>query len=103
LSRSARSSLAASRAAALAHLPFNCDNFMELAPPVRRLAVDLNYLFHRQQMERSLAQAAESSAARAAHEEMARQYEMEIERKSGGQIAFPWLRQIDEIGARRQG
>ena len=69
---------------------------------MRRLAVDLNYLFHRQQMERSLAQAAGSAAARAAHAEMARQYEMEIERKSRGQIVFPWLLQIDEVGARRQ-
>jgi hypothetical protein len=41
-------------------------------------------------MERSLAAAAENAAARAAHEEMARQYELEIERKSGGQIVFPW-------------
>ena len=52
--------------------------------------MDLNYLFHRQQMERSLAAAAANAAARAAHEEMARQYELEIERQSGGQIAFPW-------------
>jgi hypothetical protein len=51
---------------------------------------DLNYLFLRQQMERSLAAAARNAAARAAHEEMARQYELEIERKSGGQIVFPW-------------
>jgi hypothetical protein len=59
---------------------------------MRRLAVDLNYLFLRQQMERSLAAAARNSAARAAHEEMARQYELEIERLSGGQIIFPWHR-----------
>jgi len=52
--------------------------------------VDLNYLFLRQQTERSLAAAADNAAARAAHEEMARQYELEIERKSGGQIVFPW-------------
>jgi hypothetical protein len=57
---------------------------------MRRLAVDLNYLFLRQQMERSLAAAAANAAARAAHEEMARQYELEIERKSGGQIVFAW-------------
>jgi hypothetical protein len=57
---------------------------------MRRLAVDLNYLFLRQQMERSLAAAAENAAARAAHEGMARQYELEIERKSGGQIVFAW-------------
>jgi hypothetical protein len=51
--------------------------------------MDLNYLFLRQQMERSLAAAARNAAARAAHEEMARQYELEIERKSGGHIIFP--------------
>jgi hypothetical protein len=54
--------------------------------------MDLNYLFARQQMERSLARSATSDAAREAHEEMARQYELEIERKSGGQIVFPWHR-----------
>jgi hypothetical protein len=43
-------------------------------------------------MERSLAEAARNEAARRAHEEMARAYEQEIERKSGGQIAFPWDR-----------
>jgi hypothetical protein len=52
--------------------------------------MDLNYLFLRQQVERTLAEAADSAAARAAHEEMARRYELEIEQKSGGRIAFPW-------------
>jgi hypothetical protein len=55
--------------------------------------VDLNYLFLRQQMERSRAEAALNPSARAAHEEMARQYELEIERMSGGQLVFPWHRQ----------
>jgi hypothetical protein len=54
--------------------------------------MDLNYLFARQQMERSLARSATSPAAREAHEEMARRYELEIERKSGGRIVFPWHR-----------
>ena len=54
--------------------------------------MDLNYLFLRQQVERSRAEAAEDAAARAAHEEMARRYELEIEQSSGGQIAFPWNR-----------
>ena len=54
--------------------------------------MDLNYLFLRQQMERSRAEAATSPAARAAHEEMARQYELEIERVTGGKILFPWHR-----------
>ncbi len=53
---------------------------------------DLNYLFLRQQMERTLAESAKNAAAREAHEEMARQYELEIERKSGGRIIFPWHR-----------
>ena len=64
--------------------------------------MDLNYLFLRQQMERSLANAAHNDAARAAHEEMARQYELEIERKSGGQIVFPWHRPDVAESARQQ-
>jgi hypothetical protein len=51
--------------------------------------MDLNYVFLRQQMERTRAEAARNAAARAAHEEMAHQYELEIERKSGGRVAFP--------------
>jgi hypothetical protein len=41
--------------------------------------VDLNYLFHRQQVERSRAAAAPGEAARKAHEELARKYEEQIE------------------------
>jgi hypothetical protein len=41
-------------------------------------------------VERTLAESAEHPAVRDAHAEMARQYELEIERKSGGQIVFPW-------------
>jgi hypothetical protein len=59
--------------------------------------MDLNYLFLRQQIERTLAAAAKSSAAREAHEEMARQYELEIERMSGGRIIFPWSRDSGAI------
>jgi len=54
--------------------------------------MDLNYLFRRQQVERTLAEAADSAAAKAAHEELARAYEKQIERKSGGRILFRWLR-----------
>lgn len=61
--------------------------------------MDLNYLFTRQQMERSLARSAATAAAREAHEEMARRYEREIERKSGGRIAFPWHRDGAEADA----
>ena len=43
---------------------------------------DLNYLFHRQQIERSRAKAASSSAARIAHEELAAAYEEQINRST---------------------
>jgi hypothetical protein len=59
--------------------------------------MDLNYIFLRQQVERTRAEAAANTAARDAHEEMARQYELEIERKSGGRIAFAWRREPDAI------
>jgi hypothetical protein len=52
--------------------------------------MDLNYVFLRQQVERSLANASTSEAARKAHEELARAYELQIERMSGGRIVFPW-------------
>ena len=42
--------------------------------------MDLNYLFYRQQIERSLAEAAGSAAARKIHEELAAIYEEEIGR-----------------------
>jgi hypothetical protein len=50
--------------------------------------MDLNYLFLRQQVERSLANTAASEPARQAHEDLARAYE-QIERKTGGRIMFP--------------
>ena len=45
-----------------------------------RDSVDLNYLFQRQQVERSRARAAANHAARQAHEELADRYEEQIER-----------------------
>lgn len=51
--------------------------------------MDINYLFLRQQVERSLAASSDKPAAREAHEGLARQYELEIERMSGGRIVFP--------------
>ena len=51
--------------------------------------MDLNYIFLRQQVERSLAKTSTSEAARKAHEELARAYELEIERMSAGSIIFP--------------
>ena len=50
--------------------------------------MDLNYVFLRQQVERTRANASAHAAAREAHEGMARQYELEIERQSGGRIVF---------------
>jgi hypothetical protein len=50
--------------------------------------MDLNYLLCRQQVERTRAAAATSRAAREAHEEMALQYEKEIERLTQGRIAI---------------
>ena len=51
--------------------------------------MDLNYVFLRQQVERTLAEASASKAARNVHEELARAYELQIERMSGGRITFP--------------
>jgi hypothetical protein len=50
--------------------------------------MDLNYIFLRQQVERSLAKNSASDAARKAHDELARAYELEIERMSAGRINF---------------
>ena len=50
--------------------------------------MDLNYLLHRQQVERSRAKAARSKGARHAHEELARQYEQQIERLAGGELVI---------------
>jgi hypothetical protein len=51
--------------------------------------LDLNYLFHRQQVERTRADGADSEAARAAHDGLARQYEQRIEELTGRRISFP--------------
>jgi len=45
--------------------------------------MDLNYLFHRQQVERTRAKAADSAEARAAHEQLARCYEAMINQRTG--------------------
>lgn len=50
--------------------------------------MDLNYLFHRQQIERSLARAAASEAARKVHEELAEEYERRIVAVSAGDVSF---------------
>jgi len=50
--------------------------------------MDLNYLLHRQQVERSYADAARSDQARRAHLTLACEYERRIERLSRGRIRF---------------
>lgn len=49
--------------------------------------MDLNYLFYRQQVERSRAEGASTEAARRAHEELARKYEEQIETLAGSEFS----------------
>jgi hypothetical protein len=51
--------------------------------------VDLNYLFHRQQVERRRSETAETQKARIAHEELAKRYEERIETVTGDDYRFP--------------
>ena len=51
--------------------------------------MDLNYLFHRQQVERSRSEMAETEEAQSAHEELARRYEERIETVTGDDYSFP--------------
>ena len=51
--------------------------------------MDLNYLFHRQQVERTRAEAAATKEARQIHELLARQYEAQIERLTSPEFSFP--------------
>ena len=55
---------------------------------MRRPHVDINYLFLRQQIERSRAEAAESDIARTIHEQMADEYERLIADATGGRVTF---------------
>lgn len=50
--------------------------------------MDLNYLFHRQQVEKSLANAASSDVSRRIHEQLAAEYERQIERVTDGRVKF---------------
>ena len=56
--------------------------------------MDLNYLFHRQQVERSRAVTAASEAAGYAHARLAREYEMQIRHLTDGNITFPADRNV---------
>jgi predicted acetyltransferase len=51
--------------------------------------VDLNYLFHRQQVERSRSETAETKEARTAHEDLAKLYQERIETVTGDDYRFP--------------
>lgn len=57
--------------------------------PQRRAIVDLNYLFHRQQVERRRSETALHSEARSAHRELARRYESKIVAATGADYRFP--------------
>lgn len=50
--------------------------------------MDLNYLFHRQQVERSRATASANESARKIHEELATEYERQIVAMSEGKVSF---------------
>ena len=50
--------------------------------------MDINYLFLRQQVERSRAKAASSIAARRIHEQLAGEYERQIEAATNARIVF---------------
>ena len=50
--------------------------------------VDINYLFLRQQMERSRAASATSDIARRIHEQLAAEYERMIEEATDGRVTF---------------
>jgi hypothetical protein len=52
--------------------------------------VDINYLFLRQQIERSRAKAATSNTARKIHEQLAGEYERQIEEVTEGRVMFGW-------------
>ena len=54
----------------------------------READMDLNYLLHRQQIERSRALSASSDQARSAHAQLARLYEQAIEEITMGKLRF---------------
>lgn len=62
--------------------------------------MDINYLFLRQQTERSWAKAATSDVARKIHEQLANEYERLIENATDGRISF--VRETFPQSARHQ-
>ena len=58
--------------------------------------MDINYLFLRQQTERSRANAATSEVARKIHEQLANEYERLIEDATAGRISFVhWPQRVE--------
>ena len=55
--------------------------------------MDLNYLLHRQQVERSREASASCTAARKAHAQLAALYEEAIERRTKGRLLFQSMNQ----------
>ena len=55
---------------------------------MRRPHVDINYLFLRQQTERTRAKTATSDVARRIHEQLANEYERLIEDATAGRVSF---------------
>lgn len=62
--------------------------------------MDINYLFLRQQVERSRADAAASEPARRAHDQLANEYERLIEGVTRGRISFARQEQARPMEAR---
>lgn len=60
--------------------------------------MDINYLFHRQQIERSRANATTSDVARDIHDQLAAEYERQIEQVTDGRITFA-SRYLNKEGA----
>jgi hypothetical protein len=60
--------------------------------------VDINYLFLRQQTERSRAAAASSDIARRIHEQLASEYERLIEDATRGRVTFMRSQERGDIG-----
>ena len=69
------------------HLPFTLVVHCPLESTGEGI-LDLNYLFHRQQVERSRAASASSEEARAIHELLARQYEAQIEKLTAEEFSI---------------
>lgn len=64
--------------------------------------MDINYLFHRQQVERVRADAANSEAARIAHAQLARCYEAQINDATDGDFNFPAENYIDNKRSKKE-